>query len=878
MTLLQEVLEWSDAGPAWVKDALRRLFTQDALTSADYDELLAMFFAENGLEGETTVEPVALTASDFPAAPQSGATAITGLTEMSHVNRFAQGSGIRFPAAGLSVVFGHNGAGKSGIARVLKQVCRARVREKVLANAYEQDFRTRVPTANVHYTRDGTDQTLQWRMGVPVTPELDAFMLDESCAAQYVAGEGDVAFQPFGLGHLEQVAQRVYPELTNRIGALKRALNCDASPFAGLAAADTAVGRLLSSITGALDVELAKRLGTLSEEEIARHAQLVTLLAEPDAESKAAALETFAARLEALHKSARMARSIVDDRSVGRWRELLDDADVKAKARTEVESLIAGETLSGTGGETWRLMFEAAKRFSSEAAYVGHDSPCIDATAKCVLCQQDLVDDAKERLRRFNEFVVSDAAQAAVASQVEVDRVFGLIRDTNLEVAVDEALEGELRDKVPHLLDVLETARSDYAKRRSWMLGRLTERVWDGAPALIAEPGFLTGVYHAAAVCRNSASKYREASDADSRKVLDDERAELAARIALAPQLNPLLAVVSNMKMRNALAACETALDTTPVSRKCGTLAARYITETLVAGMRDELRNLGIGSDLHSLRKRTSRGRTFVTLELDGCGASPSEILSEGEKKMAAIAFFLAEMRQSGSGSSIVVDDPVSSLDHKYRRRVAKRLVGESTVRQIVVLTHDAVFLSDLLTECELIGVVPDIQTLEWEDGAPGRVSSGLPWMNQSIGERLNRLDAERAALARDWAEVPGDELRTRMAACYGRVRGTLERLIREGIFNKAVRPFDDRVQVERLGPVSGFSLEEFNQVWQVYMRCNPAIDAHDSSAEGSRDIPTPEELAADIGTLRELARNADERRKAHDEATKASAKETSRE
>lgn len=430
---------------------------------------------------------------------------------------------------------------------------------------------------------------------------------------------------------------------------------------------------------------------------------------------------------------------------------------------------------------------------------------------------------------------------------------------------MDEALEGELRDKVSGLLEVLETARSDYAKRRSWMLGRLAERVWDGAPSLIEEPGFLTDIYHAATVCRNSASKYREASDADSRKVLESEWAELSARIALVPQLESLLAVVSNMKMRDALTTCETTLDTTPVSRKCGTLAARYITEALVEGMREELRRLGISSEVHSLRKRTPRGRTIIALDLDGCGASPSEILSEGEKKMAAIAFFLAEMRQSGSGSSIVVDDPVSSLDHKFRRRVAKRLVEESRDRQVVVLTHDAVFLSDLLSESEQLGLPPNVQTLEWANGAPGAVLDKLPWMNQSVGDRLNGLDADRAALARDWTENPTDEIRKRMAECYARLRGTLERLIRETIFNKAVRPFDDRVQIERLGAVAGFSAGEFDQVWSVYMRCNSAIDAHDSSAEGARPVPTPEDLTADLNTLRDLKRRADERRRAHD-------------
>ena len=42
--------------------------------------------------------------------------------------------------------------------------------------------------------------------------------------------------------------------------------------------------------------------------------------------------------------------------------------------------------------------------------------------------------------------------------------------------------------------------------------------------------------------------------------------------------------------------------------------------------------------------------------------------------------------------SAIVFDDPVLSLDHRWRKRVAKRLVEETKNRQVIVLTHDLVF------------------------------------------------------------------------------------------------------------------------------------------------------------------------------------------
>jgi wobble nucleotide-excising tRNase len=70
--------------------------------------------------------------------------------------------------------------------------------------------------------------------------------------------------------------------------------------------------------------------------------------------------------------------------------------------------------------------------------------------------------------------------------------------------------------------------------------------------------------------------------------------------------------------------------------------------------------------------------------------------LSEGEQTCVGLAAFLAELATASHKSALVFDDPVTSLDHRWRERVAERLVEEAKVRQIVVFTHDMVFVNDL--------------------------------------------------------------------------------------------------------------------------------------------------------------------------------------
>jgi wobble nucleotide-excising tRNase len=87
--------------------------------------------------------------------------------------------------------------------------------------------------------------------------------------------------------------------------------------------------------------------------------------------------------------------------------------------------------------------------------------------------------------------------------------------------------------------------------------------------------------------------------------------------------------------------------------------------------------------------------------------------LSEGEKTCVALAAFLTELATAQHASALVFDDPVSSLDHRWRSSVAKRLVDEAKKRQVIVFTHDLVFVNDLLDRME--GQEPRMLTLSRE-------------------------------------------------------------------------------------------------------------------------------------------------------------------
>ncbi len=100
--------------------------------------------------------------------------------------------------------------------------------------------------------------------------------------------------------------------------------------------------------------------------------------------------------------------------------------------------------------------------------------------------------------------------------------------------------------------------------------------------------------------------------------------------------------------------------------------------------------------------------RTEYGLEIMGetisvtsqAGRAFSTTLSSGDRKTLALAFFLSRLKLDPDRSQriVIIDDPISSLDIARRRATLEELVQlANECAQLIVLSHDPVFLKDLL-------------------------------------------------------------------------------------------------------------------------------------------------------------------------------------
>jgi len=77
MTLLNNILKWTQTLPAWQRDAARRLLQrEEGLSEEDYAELYSLLKAEHGLPNPDNLSPEPLAASHLPTSIQTDQTVI----------------------------------------------------------------------------------------------------------------------------------------------------------------------------------------------------------------------------------------------------------------------------------------------------------------------------------------------------------------------------------------------------------------------------------------------------------------------------------------------------------------------------------------------------------------------------------------------------------------------------------------------------------------------------------------------------------------------------------------------------------------------------------------------------------------------------------
>lgn len=862
--VLKEIQMWSEKQPRWQQEAAVRLFQHNELTVADDLDLYAMLKSARGIADPQQRQPRALTAAMVaPAGGSSGRILMLAISDIENVNALAGGKKVELAPEGLTVIYGGNGMGKSGYARLLKRACRARDGgELILPNANVHAVAGAKAAATFTLRIDGADQHVRWIDGQPSPDELGAFaVFDTRCARSYMDDQGETTYSPYGmdiLRGLSAACDRLRILLEREIAAV---IVSDTA-FAHLKARPTDVGALLRQPLIRLSTEAIDKAATLSEAEIDEHGSLLKTLNEANPKERAASLRQRAARFSELADRCEAASSAVSQdvsdelaRLVGETNRAKEAADQAAAGFQQ-----APGRLDGTGGEIWSELFQAARKFAAQA-YPGRDIGSLSDDDLCPLCQQQL-GAAAARLAEFDAFVEAAAAKNYREKRALASVPFNRLSQAVLEVGLTEALIAEIRTFDEALAASLGAFQHAVLLRREAIRKACGDGNWQDVPPAPAQPAAALRLMQERSVAEAAQLEARIDQDAASKMRARLDSLEDRKQLALVK--DAVLSAVDAERRRAALQSCMGDVRTNDITMKVGTLNQKIISEQLRDALNTELRSLGVSSLEVDLRQKNTKGNALYSLALKRPDeVKPSAVLSEGEQRAVAIASFLADLEVSGTPIGIIFDDPVSSLDHQRRRRVARRLVTESLRRQVVVLTHDIYFLSVLEEEAMLKPAPFQAQSLRRTQEGYGVPVPGVPFEGAKTSDRVKTLKANRDFIVKLQKEGDQDRADQLLRLAWVDLRLSWERAVEEVLFNGVVVRFNAGVSTMRLDSVE-VTDEDVRAVFDGMTRCNTV--PHDGAEIAQVPLGSVDELSAEIERLHEwrgrVAKRNDETKK----------------
>lgn len=842
MTIEADIVAWAKTRPAWQQLLLKRIASGQPLDSPFIAGLV-----QDVVNGTVTGPLSTLDAADLPTQGADVPTvSVLALRDVQNVNALLPNQTLTFGPAGMTVVYGDNGSGKSGYARLLKVVTDARHKQAVLPNAFVASTGTQ--HAMVDYVVGRTEFSGEWP-GLTDPALHQVHFYDEACGDDYLATDTELAYRPsvlrvvdtliWATDQLRAEVERLILENAQKAQALPR---LDPATSAGAFITSISHSTRSAEIDTALDVPptAAQDLASLVQEE----ARLLTTDPVSEKQRLTAAvsdLEATAAQFDLIesHLGAAGATAAFGQAQAAR------DARAAADLASRVD--FADEPLAGVGSGAWRALWRAAEAYSLAHPYPTKDFPANDDMDRCVLCQQVLGDDARARLGRFHAFVHNETASTAAGLEADVGATRAVLEGlSGTPMSVTAALGflvNENRPLARALKDALETA--EVARRR--LLEHLDGVTGDDFEALADVD--IEAIRNLAATVGLRAAEIDGSAFAAQLAAVTSQKTELSDRLELAKYASQVREEVARRGELHKLTAAKAAMTTGPMTTKANELSRAYVTVAVSDRFSRESDRLGLEHVVLGDRGGT-KGKLKHKPALLGAsaGRTTTEVLSEGEQTALGLAGFFTEIYFDDSKSSVVFDDPITSLDHGRREKAAKRIATLAADRQVVVFTHDLTFLGDLVRAAAEVDVPITERSISRSGGSvPGLVHETHPWKAKDAKKRLGDLAPELASLKREQADLDEDEYERRVSDWAGKLSETWERMVRLDVVNKVVERGTGEVKPKMIKLLAAITDDDNRDFQNGYSQVSKWARRHDKSEEVNFTAPTIDEMQAEL-------------------------------
>lgn len=872
MPILNDIIDWVANKPAFWQVAIDRLIRNNQLTDNDISELKEICKADYGLSKIDFDEVDFDDLRNFANSSTSGNdVSLSKICNVDNINALSKTSELKFASNGLTLVYGDNGSGKSSYVSILKHACNTRGNKPTINdNLYDPTCFGKDKKADIEYTVDGTNfntvNLINEVVNDSVLKSIDVF--DTFSANHYIEGEDEIAFIPQGLSIVEKLAvciKKVENELNEEFSnpALAK-FDHTLLEVSDSSTAKTFLDNLNSETT--LDELRAEAIwNTTKNSRLEELIKKIDELKATDPQKTLKDNEDKVKRFEILLNKFQNLENNLTGEKLKDLQQVLNNLVTTNEALKESSEKAFSELpIEGVGNSSWKLLWESARRFYNESTET-ENFPKVDGESSCPLCFQDLGEDAKNRFTAFEDFVKNDIQKTYDEASDKFD--LELENLNNLKFSFEEQKPTTI--ELDELIEDFSKNQTDYlellSKQKDYLVGLFnSKKTVETIQPIEIENSPKVQIQNLIKTLKETNEKLKVQSIEEELKPLNKEVNQLNGEKKIFDFKPKLGREIYRQKKIKLLNQCISKCNTRTITTLSNELATNYISQNLKYNFKTELTKLGFKNIKIETETKGQRGKQYHYLRLDeqnANGIALKDILSEGEHRCISLATFLSELSISEHKSAIIFDDPVSSLDHKWRNKISQRIAQEALERQVIIFTHDITFLLMIQEHSNSLNCNLDIKSLTRKKKETGLIASNPPWDALPVGKRIGLLKDEYQKLEKIERTETEEVYKERAKMLYGKLRETWERFVEEVFLNGAIQRFGRAIQTQRLSKIVDLTNDDYNLVDENMSKCSTYFTGHDTAGTLIEEMPNSTEFLADLTVLEDYIQKIRKRR-----------------
>ena len=873
MPILKDIIDWVENKPSFWQVATERLIRNNELTSSDISELKEICKVDFGLSDFVYDAVDFDDLRDFADnSANDGNIVLSKIKNIDNINALSKSSELEFAPNGLTIIYGDNGSGKSSYVSILKHSCKTRGQKpRINDNLFDPTCSGNDKRADIEYTYDGINFTTVNLINETVSEntlkKIDVF--DTYSANHYIEGEDEIAFIPQGLSIVEKLAEavkNVEVQLSLELSSPSmrkfeyELLEVPEGTTAKLFLDKLNLNSTLDELRREAKWDSTKkvRIETLEKE--------IDKLKATDPKKNLKSNEDKIKRFEILANKFQNLENALTGQTLNNLKQILNNFCVAKEALRESSNTAFSDLpIQGVGNNAWKILWESARKFYNESTQ-SESFPNVSDGSSCPLCFQDLEDEARDRFTKFEDFVKNDIQKSFDEAKEKYESAIENLNRLELNFEEQNPISLELNELIENYSEKQAEYLKVLSEQKEYIVGLFNSMKTIGdinAIEVDSTPKTLINELNKSLYEVNK--KLKDQSIDEDLKPLLKELNQLNGEKKIYEHKPKLAREIYRQKRVGLLNQCVGKCNTRTITTLSNELTTRYINQNLKQNFKTELNKLGFKNIRIETETKGQRGKQYHYLRLDESNSNNialKDILSEGEHRCISLATFLSELSISEHKSAIIFDDPVSSLDHKWRNKISKRIVEEALGRQVIVFTHDISFLLMIQEHSESLNCALDIKSLTRKMKETGIIASNPPWDALPVGKRVGLMKSAYQQLEKIERTETEEVYKERAKVLYGKLRETWERFIEEVFLNGAIQRFSRAIQTQRLSKIIDLTDDDYNLVDANMSKCSTYFTGHDTAGNLIEEMPNSDEFLADLTILENYIAEIRKRRK----------------